>query len=289
MAEEECTHECSSCGVAGCGDREAGGPSTLETNKRSTIKHVIGVVSGKGGVGKSLVTSLLASELAKSGKRVAILDADVTGPSIPKSFGIKGHLTADEDGINPAVSESGITVMSVNLMLPQDDMPVAWRGPVVTGILRQFWSEVNWGDIDYMLIDMPPGTSDVFLTVFQTLPVDGIVTVSAPQELVAMIVGKAVNLAHSLEVPVIGLVENMAYFKCDECGKNHHIFGEPQGAAVAEKYGIPAVATLPMDPSFARLVDEGEVEQYDVEGALDDIIAQIEKAAAEKDAGEAAE
>ena len=281
---EECTHECSSCGVSGCGDRaENAGPSTLETNKRSTIKHVIGVVSGKGGVGKSLVTSLLASELNKRGKKVAILDADVTGPSIPKSFGIKNaHLTADEDGINPVATESGIPIMSVNLMLPSEDVPVAWRGPVVTGVLSQFWSETNWGEIDYLLIDMPPGTSDVFLTVFQTLPVDGIVTVSAPQELVAMIVGKAVNLAHSLEVPVIGLVENMAYFKCDDCGKEHHIFGEPQGAAVAEKYEIPAVATLPMDPKFAQLVDAGAVEQYDVEGKLDAIIEQVEKAAAEK-------
>ena len=165
--------------------------------------------------------------------------------------------------------------MSVNLMLPEGDMPVAWRGPVVTGAIKQFWQEVNWGDVDYMFVDMPPGTSDVFLTVFQSLPVDGIVTVSAPQELVAMIVGKAVNLAKSLEVPVVGLVENMAYFKCDECGKEHHIFGEPPGAAVAEKYDIPAVATLPMDPTFARLVDEGKVEAYEVEGALDGIIDQI--------------
>ncbi len=275
MAEEECSHECGSCGVAGCGDREAAGPSTLETNKRTNIKNVIGVVSGKGGVGKSLVTSLLASEMNKRGYKVAILDADVTGPSIPKSFGVNKTLTADADGINPAVSESGIEVMSVNLMLPQDDLPVAWRGPVVSGAIKQFWQEVNWGDIDYMFVDMPPGTSDVFLTVFQSLPVDGIVTVSAPQELVAMIVGKAVNLAHNLDVPVIGLVENMAYFKCDECGKEHHIFGEPQGQAVAEKYEIPAVATLPMDPGFARLVDAGKVEEYEVEGALDAIIDQI--------------
>lgn len=287
MAEEECTHECSSCGVAGCGDRTAAGPSTFEPNKKSTIKHVIGVVSGKGGVGKSLVTSLIASELAKRGNKVAILDADVTGPSIPKSFGIHGHLLADQDGIYPAESESGIKVMSVNLMLPEEDMPVAWRGPVITGILRQFWQETNWGEIDYMLIDMPPGTSDVFLTVFQSFPVDGIITVSAPQELVAMIVGKAVNLAHNLNVPVIGLVENMAYFKCDDCGKEHHIFGEPQGPAVAEKYKIPAVATLPIDPKFAKLVDEGKVDQYDVEGKLDDIIDQVEKAQREKVEAEA--
>ena len=249
--------------------------STLAPNKRTNVKHVIGVVSGKGGVGKSLVTSLLASEMNKRGHKVAILDADITGPSIPKSFGVDSRLTADADGINPAKSASGIEVMSVNLMLPEGDMPVAWRGPVVTGAIKQFWQEVNWGDVDYMFVDMPPGTSDVFLTVFQSLPVDGIVTVSAPQELVAMIVGKAVNLAKSLEVPVVGLVENMAYFKCDECGKEHHIFGEPQGAAVAEKYDIPAVATLPMDPTFARLVDEGKVEAYEVEGALDGIIDQI--------------
>lgn len=287
MAEEECTHECSSCGVAGCGDRTAAGPSTFEPNKKSTIKHVIGVVSGKGGVGKSLVTSLIASELAKRGNKVAILDADVTGPSIPKSFGIHGHLLADQDGIYPAESESGIKVMSVNLMLPEEDMPVAWRGPVITGILRQFWQETNWGEIDYMLIDMPPGTSDVFLTVFQSFPVDGIITVSAPQELVAMIVGKAVNLAHNLNVPVVGLVENMAYFKCDDCGKEHHIFGEPQGPAVAEKYKIPAVATLPIDPKFAKLVDEGKVDQYDVEGKLDDILDQVEKAQREKVEAEA--
>lgn len=273
---EECSHECSSCGVSGCGDRTAeAGPSTLAPNNRTNVKHVIGVVSGKGGVGKSLVTSLLASEMNKRGHKVAILDADITGPSIPKSFGVDSRLTADADGINPAKSASGIEVMSVNLMLPEGDMPVAWRGPVVTGAIKQFWQEVNWGDVDYMFVDMPPGTSDVFLTVFQSLPVDGIVTVSAPQELVAMIVGKAVNLAKSLEVPVVGLVENMAYFKCDECGKEHHIFGEPQGAAVAEKYGIPAVATLPMDPTFARLVDEGKVEAYEVEGALDGIIDQI--------------
>ena len=273
---EECSHECSSCGVSGCGDRTAeAGPSTLAPNQRTNVKHVIGVVSGKGGVGKSLVTSLLASEMNKRGHKVAILDADITGPSIPKSFGVDSRLTADADGINPAKSASGIEVMSVNLMLPEGDMPVAWRGPVVTGAIKQFWQEVNWGDVDYMFVDMPPGTSDVFLTVFQSLPVDGIVTVSAPQELVAMIVGKAVNLAKSLEVPVVGLVENMAYFKCDECGKEHHIFGEPQGAAVAEKYDIPAVATLPMDPTFARLVDEGKVEAYEVEGALDGIIDQI--------------
>ena len=284
---EECSHECSSCGVSGCGDRTAeAGPSTLAPNNRTNVKHVIGVVSGKGGVGKSLVTSLLASEMNKRGHKVAILDADITGPSIPKSFGVDSRLTADADGINPAKSASGIEVMSVNLMLPEGDMPVAWRGPVVTGAIKQFWQEVNWGDVDYMFVDMPPGTSDVFLTVFQSLPVDGIVTVSAPQELVAMIVGKAVNLAHDLNVPVVGLVENMAYFKCDECGKNHHIFGEPQGEAVAKRYEIPSFATLPIDPAFARLCDAGKVEEYEVGDALDEIIAHIEAAQKEAPANE---
>lgn len=279
MAEEECTHECGSCGVAGCGDREDAGPSTFPTNARTNIKHVIGVVSGKGGVGKSLVTSLLASQMQKKGFSVGILDADVTGPSIPKTFGITNPLTADADGIVPAQTASGIKVVSVNLMLPKDDIPVAWRGPVVSGIIKQFWGEVSWGDIDYLFVDMPPGTSDVFLTVFQSLPVDGIVTVSAPQELVAMIVGKAVNLAHDLDVPVVGLVENMAYFVCDECGKKHYIYGEPQGQAVAEKYAIPAFATLPIDPAFARLCDAGKVEEYEVGGALDEIIAHVEASA----------
>lgn len=277
MTDEECAHECGGCSVEGCGERTGAGPSALETNVRSHIKHVIGIVSGKGGVGKSLVTSLLASQMQKRGYRVGILDADVTGPSIPKTFGITNPLTADQDGILPASTQSGIKIVSINLMLPKDDIPVAWRGPVVSNVIRQFWSEVSWGDIDYLFVDMPPGTSDVFLTVFQSLPVNGIVTVSAPQELVAMIVGKAVNLARDMNIPVVGLVENMAYFICDECGKKHYIFGEPQGTAVAEKYDIPAYATLPIDPEFARLCDAGKVEEYDIADALDPIITQIEK------------
>ena len=284
MADEalDCGGACSGCNVEGCGSRtEPPAPSA-----RANVKHIIGVVSGKGGVGKSLVTSLLAKELKARGYAVGILDADVTGPSIPRTFGVKGRLTADADGINPAVTESGIKVMSVNLMLPQDDMPVAWRGPVITGILNQFRNETNWEDLDYLLLDMPPGTSDVFLTVMQSFSLDGIVSVSAPQELVAMIVGKAVNLAHSMDVSVLGLVENMAYFKCDECGKEHFIYGEPQGKVVAKRYQIPAYATLPLDPKFARLCDEGKVEQYDVAGALDPIIGQIEAAAARKEAAE---
>lgn len=279
QAPEDCGGSCSSCGVSGCGSRKPDEPpAKLEPNSRSHIKKAIAVVSGKGGVGKSLVTSLLAAEFARQGKKVAILDADVTGPSIPKAFGATARPVADEDGINPVTTPSGIEIMSVNLLLPGEDVPVAWRGPVVTNALMQFWQEVNWGDVDIMLLDMPPGTSDVFLTIFQMLPIDGIVTVSAPQELVAAIVGKAVNLAQNLKVPVIGLVENMAYYKCDDCGKEHHIFGEPQGAEVAERYGIEAVATLPIDPAAARLVDAGRVEDYDTAGALAPIVEQIEKA-----------
>lgn len=278
-APEDCGGSCSSCGVAGCGARtENAEPSKLPTNSRTKIKKVIAIVSGKGGVGKSLVTSLLAAKLNEQGKKVAILDADVTGPSIPKAFGVHARPLADDDGMNPVTSKSGIEMMSINLLLPQEDVPVAWRGPVITNALNQFWGDVNWGDIDVMLIDMPPGTSDVFLTICQMLPIDGIVTVSAPQELVAMIVGKAVNLAGSMGVPVIGIVENMAYYQCDDCGKRHHIFGEPQGADIAKKYDIEALGTLPIEPKFAELVDIGEVEKCDIGDALDPILEAIEKA-----------
>ena len=276
MAEEQnpdsCNGSCGSCGSSSCGSRTE---KQRTSTARANVKHVIGVVSGKGGVGKSLVTCLLASELTKRGYKVGVLDADITGPSIPKAFGLKGRLVGDKDGILPFETESGIKAVSTNLMLDQEDAPVAWRGPVVTGLLKQFFGDTNWEEIDYLLVDMPPGTSDVFLTVMQSMNLDGIVTVSAPQQLVSMIVGKAVNLAHEMNIPVLGLVENMAYFKCDECSKKHFIFGEPQGAEIAEHYGIPACATLPLDPSFAKLVDAGKVEEYDVEGALDPVIDQI--------------
>ena len=276
MAEEQnpdsCNGSCGSCGSSSCGSRTE---KQRTSTARANVKHVIGVVSGKGGVGKSLVTCLLASELTKRGYKVGVLDADITGPSIPKAFGLKGRLMGDKDGILPFETESGIKAVSTNLMLDQEDAPVAWRGPVVTGLLKQFFGDTNWEEIDYLLVDMPPGTSDVFLTVMQSMNLDGIVTVSAPQQLVSMIVGKAVNLAHEMNIPVLGLVENMAYFKCDECNKKHFIFGEPQGAEIAEHYGIPACATLPLDPSFAKLVDAGKVEEYDVEGALDPVIDQI--------------
>ena len=288
MAEEQnpdsCNGSCGSCGSSSCGSRTE---KQRTSTARANVKHVIGVVSGKGGVGKSLVTCLLASELAKRGYKVGILDADITGPSIPKAFGLKGRLMGDKDGILPFETESGIKAVSTNLMLDQEDAPVAWRGPVVTGLLKQFFGDTNWEEIDYLLVDMPPGTSDVFLTVMQSMNLDGIVTVSAPQQLVSMIVGKAVNLAHEMNIPVLGLVENMAYFKCDECGKKHFIFGEPQGAEIAEHYGIPACATLPLDPSFANLVDAGKVEEYDVEGALDPVIDQIVALPAKENATQA--
>ena len=252
-------------------------PPKLEPMEGSSVKHVIGVVSGKGGVGKSLVTSLLASEMQKRGYKVAILDADVTGPSIPRAFGVTDGLTGQGDSIIPSETESGIKMVSVNLMLPQDDMPVAWRGPVVSSAIQQFFSQVQWGDIDYMFVDMPPGTSDVALTVFQSLPLDGIITVSAPQELVAMIVGKAVNLARKMDVKVLGLVENMAYFMCPSCKEKHFIYGKPQGGEVAKRYNIPAYATLPIDPDFASKVDEGKIEMYEINEALNEIIEQIKK------------
>lgn len=266
---ETCGHECGSCS-ASCGERTA--PAKLTPNAASKIGKVIGIVSGKGGVGKTLVTCLIASELARAGKKVGIMDADVTGPSIPKAFGVSGPLRADMTGMYPAESKGGVKVISTNLLLPEGDMPVAWRGPVISGMVSQFFNEVNWGELDYLLIDMPPGTSDVLLTVFQQIPVDGIVTVSAPQELVAMIVGKAVNLAHDMNVEVLGLVENMAYYECDGCGKKHYIFGAPQGAEVAAKYSIPAYATLPIDPAFAASVDAGDIEGYDPKGALQPIL-----------------
>ena len=279
MAHEQAplTEEEKAALAGGCGHGTASAPTVLEPNSVSSIKHVIGVVSGKGGVGKSLVTSLLACEMRRRGYKVGILDADVTGPSIPKAFGINNPLAADENGILPAQSSSGVKTISTNLLLPQEDMPVAWRGPVVSNTVRQFFNEVNWGELDYLFVDMPPGTSDVLLTVFQSLPIDGIVTVSAPQELVAMIVGKAVNLAKQMNVDVLGLVENMAYFVCPNCDAQHHIFGEPEGEQVAAHYQIPAYATLPLDPNFARLCDAGKIEEYEVGGALDAIIEAIEQ------------
>lgn len=226
----------------------------------SKVGKVIGVVSGKGGVGKSLVTSLLAVAMNRKGHRVAILDGDITGPSIPKAFGISGKAPIDERGVHPAKTESGIAVMSVNLLLDEETEPVVWRGPLVGGAVKQFWTDVIWDEIDYMFIDMPPGTGDVPLTVFQSLPVDGIVVVTSPQELVSMIVAKAVKMAELMSIPVIGLVENMSYFACPDCGSSHKIFGESHIDQIALTYGVPVLAKLPIDPAIAEHVDQGKVE-----------------------------
>ena len=232
-------------------------------NEQSNVKKVIGVVSGKGGVGKSSVTSMLAVATERMGYKVAILDADVTGPSIPQAFGIKEKATGTDEMIFPVESKTGITVMSVNALLEDTTDPVVWRGPVLSGVIEQFWNNVVWGDIDVMFVDMPPGTGDVALTVFQSLPLDGIVIVTSPQELVSMIVEKAVKMAQLMNVPVIGIVENMSYFMCPDCGKKHRIFGESHVDAVAAKYGIDTLAEIPMNTKIAAACDKGMIELFD--------------------------
>ena len=230
-------------------------------NVFSSVKNVIAVVSGKGGVGKSTVTSSLAVAMAKRGKKVAILDADITGPSIPTAFGIHQKATGTDEGIDPAYTTGGIKIMSLNLLTANETDPVIWRGPVIAGVVTQFWSDVVWGDVDYMFVDMPPGTGDVPLTVFQSLPVTGAVVVTSPQDLVSMIVTKAVNMAHMMNVPVLGLIENYSYFQCPDCGQKHTIFGESSIESVAAELGIPVLARLPMDPNVAASFDVGQIEQ----------------------------
>ena len=260
----ECNHDCENCGHK-CSSGQGPESFLVEQNEFSNIKHVIGVVSGKGGVGKSLVTSLLAANMQKQGYRTAVLDADVTGPSIPKAFGITNKATGSAAGIIPELSKTGIEVMSVNLLLQDETEPVVWRGPVIAGTVKQFWQDVVWNDVDYMFVDMPPGTGDVPLTVFQSLPVDGIVVVTSPQELVGMIVEKAVKMAGMMDIPVLALVENMSGFRCPDCGKVHNIFGESHIDEIAEKYGIPVTAKIPMDPSVAAKCDAGDIEYCDGE------------------------
>lgn len=258
---ESCNHDCGSCGES-CGQRDP--KSFLEKpHEMSRVKKVIGVVSGKGGVGKSLVTGMLAVLMSRQGKRTAILDADITGPSIPRMFGIqKERATANELGIIPVKSRGGIEIMSANLILDTEETPVVWRGPVIAGTVKQFWTEVIWNDIDYMFVDMPPGTGDVPLTVFQSLPVDGIIMVTSPQELVSMIVSKAVNMAKMMNIPIVGVVENMSYFKCSDCGKELRVFGESHMEEVAMEYGLKVLARLPIDPAFASACDRGEIEDF---------------------------
>ena len=273
---ESCSHDCSSCS-SNCGERTAQQTDFHEKpHKESSIKKVIGIVSGKGGVGKSLVTSLLAVQSQQNKHHTAILDADITGPSIPKAFGINQRPLGGEDGMLPVKSATGIDVMSLNLLLENDTDPVVWRGPVIAGAVKQFWTDVIWKDIDFMFVDMPPGTGDVPLTVFQTLPVDGIVVVASPQELVSMIVEKAVKMAEMMNIPVLALVENMSYFKCPDCGKEHHIFGESHIDAIAKKFSIDTVCRLPIDPTLAAATDKGEIEKAD-SSLLKPIIDKIEK------------
>ncbi len=257
----ECTHDCSSCGQA-CASRTAPQDLHEKLNDLSSVKKVIAVVSGKGGVGKSLVTSAMAVELNRRGYKTAILDADITGPSIPKAFGVTERAKGSEFGIIPETTKTGIDIMSINLLLEHTTDPVVWRGPVISGTVKQFWTDVIWKDVDYMFVDMPPGTGDVPLTVFQSLPLDGIIVVASPQELVSMIVGKAVKMAELMNVPILGLVENMSYFKCPDCGREHKIFGDSHIDEIAADYGTRVLAKVPIDPDLAKSVDTGTVELF---------------------------
>lgn len=259
---ENCTHHCETCGES-CGERTEPQSLLEKLNAASRVGKVIAVVSGKGGVGKSTVTSLLAVSAAKGGKKAAILDADMTGPSIPMAFGLHQRPLASEDGIVAPQTHSGIKIMSINLLLENETDPVVWRGPIIAGTVKQFWSDVVWGDVDYMFVDMPPGTGDVPLTVFQSLPVYGIVVVTTPQDLVGMIVEKAVNMAKMLDIPVLGLVENMSYYTCPCCGQKLPVFGDSHVAELAEKAGVKNTACLPMDPKVAAACDKGLVEMAD--------------------------
>lgn len=257
---ENCTHNCETCGES-CPSREGGFPKE-QLKEGCSVKKVIGIVSGKGGVGKSMVTSLLSVILNRRGYHTAILDADVTGPSIPKAFGLHGRAQGTEMGILPVKSKLGTDIMSVNLLLGNETDPVVWRGPVIAGAVKQFWTDVLWNDVDYMFVDMPPGTGDVPLTVFQSLPVDGIIIVTSPQELVSMIVTKAVKMAEMMNIPILGLVENYSYFKCPDCGGEHALFGESKADRVAAELGLKVLARLPIDPALAAACDEGRVEEY---------------------------
>lgn len=269
---ENCSHNCESC-TENCSERTK--ESFFEKpNEMSQIKKVIGVVSGKGGVGKSLVTSLLAVLAQRKGYKTAIMDADITGPSIPKAFGLHGHAEASEWGLLPVKTAAGIGVMSLNLLMKNETDPVVWRGPLISGAVKQFWTDVIWSDVDYMFIDMPPGTGDVALTVFQSIPVDGIVIVASPQELVGMIVEKAVNMAKMMDVPVLALVENMSYITCPDCGKEIHVFGESHIDEIAQKHGVETVARMPIDPALAAACDAGTIESFN--GAwLDGVLEKL--------------
>ena len=260
MAEEKCDHDCSSCGKS-CESRDL----HIKLREGSSVKKVIGIVSGKGGVGKSLVTCLLACKVHRDGFRTAILDADITGPSIPESFGLsETRASGDGNSLNPVVTDSGIQLMSMYFLLENENDPVVWRGPVISGAVQQFWTDVVWKDVDFMFVDMPPGTGDVPLTVFQSLPIDGIIVVSSPQQLVRVIVEKAVKMANMMNVPVLGLVENMSYVKCPDCGCEITVFGNSNIEKIADTFGIPVLARIPMEESSAANVDSGDIESLDL-------------------------
>ena len=260
-----CSGNCSSCSSSDCGDRKA--ESLLaQLNPNSSVKKVIAVVSGKGGVGKSTVTSMLAVAMNKTGKRVGVLDADITGPSAPTAFGVNECQGADEHGLYPALSRDGIQVMSINLLLDDATAPVVWRGPVIAGAVKQFWTDVIWEDVDYMFVDMPPGTGDVPLTVFQSLPIDGIVIVTSPQDLVSMIVAKAVKMANMMHIPVLGFVENYSYLQCPDCGKKISVFGKSHIDEIAAQFQLPVLAKLPIDPAVAEHFDNGLMEAVNTDG-----------------------
>lgn len=270
-----CNGNCASCG-SDCADRKT--ESLLaQLNPKSTVKKVIAVVSGKGGVGKSTVTSMLAVAMARQGKRVGVLDADITGPSAPTAFGVTECQGANEDGLYPAVSRGGIQVMSINLLLDNPADPVVWRGPVIAGAVKQFWTDVIWEDVDYLFVDMPPGTGDVPLTVFQSLPVDGVVIVTSPQDLVSMIVTKAVRMANMMHIPVLGFVENYSYLQCPDCGKKISVFGKSHLDEVAAELDLPVLARLPIDPSIAEAYDNGQMETVNTD-AVAEVLKAIEKA-----------
>ena len=267
---ETCTHDCSSCS-ADCSSRDLRVPA----NDKSSITRVIAVVSGKGGVGKSTVTASLAVAMARRGKKVAVLDADITGPSIPTAFGVHQKATGTDAGIDPAVTAGGIKLMSLNLLAANETDPVIWRGPVIAGVVTQFWQDVVWGDVDYMFVDMPPGTGDVPLTVFQSLPVEGVIVVTSPQDLVSMIVSKAVNMAKMMSIPVLGLVENYSYYQCPDCGVRHAIFGQSRLEQVAAELELPILARLPIDPALSAAFDGGKLEQVE-HNFLEEVAQQLD-------------
>ncbi len=272
---EECTHNCSTCS-ANCSSRTQPESLLEPLNEQSSVKKVIGVVSGKGGVGKSMVTSLLAVMMSRKGFNTAILDADITGPSIPKAFGVHGRIQGYDNLMLPKISHGNIKIMSANLLLETEDTPVIWRGPVIAGAVKQFWTDTVWEDVDVMFVDCPPGTGDVPLTVFQSLPLDGIVIVTSPQELVSLVVAKAVNMAKKMNIPILGLVENMSYVECPDCGKKIEIFGKSKTEETAKEQGLELLARMPFDPTLASLCDAGEIEKTTTH-ALDAVADKIEK------------